>query len=302
MSRALRIANLAANEKKAILHSVFPSLVEILLARDPKDHGTSKKSWSNAIEAVAIYLFICKAFNMENEELEAIKEHLARPEDEQARPRTVLSFPKLMHKLYERMSESFLTAMDCPRKKNKPSVKPNAHCLFHLYYYRMRTGVPLYVTSAEAFESSYAPQQRAFWKGTKNVPKQILENTYSRLLTLKYFGARPRFRFRADDGKSKSNTCDFLAVHKDGHIYKLTSYDQRARTFKARRVRVKKWRPGLDNPLNQLPWELVGVHVFDHVEDDEVVVRKDDLTRKAMHCGNFLIEWKPEWLGSRADT
>ena len=58
----------------------------------------------------------------------------------------------------------------------------NVHMFSHLHEIRKRTGVPLWVTSAEDFESVYAVMRRCYWSGTKNTPKQILENYYLRIL------------------------------------------------------------------------------------------------------------------------
>ena len=56
-------------------------------------------------------------------------------------------------------------------------VVPNAHAFFHLLESRRRSG-PLASTSAEPFEGIYAILRRCFTAGTRNTPKQILENFY----------------------------------------------------------------------------------------------------------------------------
>ena len=46
---------------------------------------------------------------------------------------------------------------------------------------REETGFPLHATSAEDFESYYAVIRRSYTSGTRNVPKQILENGFMRI-------------------------------------------------------------------------------------------------------------------------
>ena len=54
------------------------------------------------------------------------------------------------------------------------------HLFYHLWEFRRRTG-PLWMTSAEAFESYYAVVRRCYTCGTRNIPKQILENIFMRI-------------------------------------------------------------------------------------------------------------------------
>ena len=49
---------------------------------------------------------------------------------------------------------------------------------------RKMSGVPLYATSAEPFESLYSVVRRSYHSGTRNIPKQVLENGY---LRIKYY-------------------------------------------------------------------------------------------------------------------
>ena len=46
---------------------------------------------------------------------------------------------------------------------------------------RQESGVPLYTTSAEPFESLYSVVRRSYHSGTRNVPKQVLENGFLRI-------------------------------------------------------------------------------------------------------------------------
>ena len=57
----------------------------------------------------------------------------------------------------------------------------NVHAFAHLYRARVETGVPLWATSAEEFEAFYSVVRRSYVSGTRNVPRQILENTYLRI-------------------------------------------------------------------------------------------------------------------------
>ena len=46
---------------------------------------------------------------------------------------------------------------------------------------RKASGVPLYESSAEPFESLYSVVRQAYHSGTRNIPKQILENGFLRI-------------------------------------------------------------------------------------------------------------------------
>ena len=73
---------------------------------------------------------------------------------------------------YRQFMEGF-----CERMKEKATI--NVHTFMHLLESRRRTG-PLWSTSTEPFEALYAVIRRCYQSGTRNVPKQILQNFYSR--------------------------------------------------------------------------------------------------------------------------
>lgn len=58
----------------------------------------------------------------------------------------------------------------------------NVHAFYHLHEVRERTQQPLHEASTEDFESQYAIVRRSFHGGTRNTPKQVLENMYMRLM------------------------------------------------------------------------------------------------------------------------
>ena len=76
------------------------------------------------------------------------------------------------------------------RLGKKPTLATaNVHSFSHLGRMREETGVPLWVTSAEMFEAHYSVVRRSYHAGTRNVPKQVLENGF---LRIKYGGYTSR--------------------------------------------------------------------------------------------------------------
>ena len=69
----------------------------------------------------------------------------------------------------------------------------NVHLFFHLWQARKQTGVPLWRTSAEPFEAMYAVARRCYFSGTRNVPKQIMENCYLRVKYECYFRSKVQY-------------------------------------------------------------------------------------------------------------
>ena len=57
-------------------------------------------------------------------------------------------------------------------------VHANAHLFWHLLDIRKKTG-PLMENSTEGYEAFYHRCLRGFRKGTRNVPKQIMESVYT---------------------------------------------------------------------------------------------------------------------------
>ena len=65
--------------------------------------------------------------------------------------------------------------------REKERATANVHCFSHLYRYRDEIGKPMWEWSAEFIEASYSVARRTYQSGTRNVPKQLLENGYLRL-------------------------------------------------------------------------------------------------------------------------
>ncbi len=114
-------------------------------------------------KAMTVYTFLVRLYNYDDERLQEVEEMLANMD---------MSLENLHHDFYRYFEAGF-----CAKVKQKVSI--NVHTFLHLLESRKRSG-PLWKTSAEDFESLYAILRRGYWAGTRNTPKQILENYYLR--------------------------------------------------------------------------------------------------------------------------
>ena len=80
--------------------------------------------------------------------------------------------------LHELFAQEFELGFCC-KAAHRPTA--NVHCFYHLWRMREMTGLPLWVSSAEAFEAYYSILRNCFTSGTRNVPKQLFENAHVRM-------------------------------------------------------------------------------------------------------------------------
>ena len=109
---------------------------------------------------MAVYTFLVRLYNYGDE-------HMA--ETEAALEEEGISLEQLHKEFYRHFQLGFCN-------DNKKAT-PNVHAFWHLLESRRRCG-PLWSTSAEPFESLYAVLQRCYKAGTRNTPKQVMENFY----------------------------------------------------------------------------------------------------------------------------
>ena len=113
-------------------------------------------------KALALYTFLVRLYFYDDDKMQQVESLL------HAGYQTTLE--ELHMDFYRKFELGFCVA-------SNHRVVPNAHAFFHLLESRRRTG-PLPDTSAEPFESLYAILRRCFRAGTRNTPKQIVENFY----------------------------------------------------------------------------------------------------------------------------
>ncbi len=86
-------------------------------------------------------------------------------------------------------------------------------------------------------------------------------------------------------------------VHRNRKIYHVEERD--GDDLRCKEVILKKVNQNYVDM--QLPFDMVGVHEYGGMKDDDVHVNVKDLTGKAMKCGAVLTEWLPEWTMSKMD-
>ena len=112
-------------------------------------------------KCLTIYCFLVRAHYQDDDVYQAIKQDLEEKN---------LDMEKL-HRLYYLLFESGF----CTRDKERCTI--NIHTFYHYHHARDSLG-PLWKTSAEPFESAYSILRRLYRCGTRNTPKQTLENFY----------------------------------------------------------------------------------------------------------------------------
>ena len=113
-------------------------------------------------QALSIYTFLVRLYFYEDEKFLHVEQDLINTYG--------TSLEELHDEFYRLFDEGF-----CNNIKEK--VVPNAHTFHHLLESRRRCG-PLPTTSAEPFEAIYSILRRCYRAGTRNTPKQILQNFY----------------------------------------------------------------------------------------------------------------------------
>ncbi len=114
--------------------------------------------------AITIYTFLIRLYNYEDERLQQAESVLMD---------SMNGTLEDLHKMFYKHFEDGFCAL--PREK----ITINVHTFMHLLASRRRNG-PLWQTSAEDIEGLFAVLRRCFHSGTRNIPKQILQNFYLR--------------------------------------------------------------------------------------------------------------------------
>ena len=120
-------------------------------------------------DAFAIYTFLVRLYNYSDERLAQVEAKLQEKQ---------MSLPQLHREFYRLFDSGFCKAY------SKNAV-PNVHTFSHLWQSRKKSG-PLWSTSSEPFEATYAVLRRCFRTGTPNTAKQILTNFYLREMYVQF--------------------------------------------------------------------------------------------------------------------
>jgi hypothetical protein len=262
----------SGNELGVLIMGTIPSLVSFMADNDDD-------AWQEARRAFAIFCFIVRAYNLSDEELQAIEERLRQHNT---------SFERLHEKFYKAFEEGF-----CELARQNPTI--NVHVFSHLYDIRKKTG-PLYQYSAEPFESLYAVMRRSYCPGTRNVPKQAMENVYLRIMYTAFHGKPLSWKMKPYSHPN-TRTDDSLALLQDGRLACVTEIE--GKVMRGSYLRVASTHLGLRDLV--LPWELVGCWKFERVLNTSITFTKKDIKAKAMRVGDFIISWPMEWLMSKRD-
>ena len=101
--------------------------------------------------------------------------------------------------------------------------------------------------------------------------------------------------------KQSKQVDDQYVVHKSGDVYAVQSVSVDGETLTSRLVEVEHFNT--DHVLGfSLPWRVVGVFKFVGLSNaGNAILRRKDITGKAMRCGELISWWKREWFASKID-
>ena len=130
--------------------------------------------------------------------------------------------------------------------------------------------------------------------GSPNITKSLIENFMLRKLSTNYSNLTRTLQVSSKDS-TKSKTQDCYLVTKTGRIFEVFE-----------EIEFKKWRcwPVVVRNWDQddLPWALVGVWLYDHVDKTQpCVIDEANVSGKAIHAGRFLTEFRNCWYSSKID-
>jgi len=116
---------------------------------------------------MAVYTFLVRLYFYDNDTLDDVVEQLARD----------MNCDRPMETLHSGFYNLFYEGF-CDKPNRREIPFPNLHVFYHAYLSRKKSGRPWHETSTEAFEAKFANIPRFCKPGTRNIPKQILENSY----------------------------------------------------------------------------------------------------------------------------
>ena len=158
----------------------------------------------------------------------------------------------------------------------------------------METGVPLWRTSAEPFEGQYAIVRRCYKSGTRNLPLQVLQNTFTRVKHVSFYGKKKKMLVHKAT-KSKRIANDLILLKDDSFAQVMND----TTPYHAHPILTSVYQPDLGF---RLPWHVTLLHTYRGVDTMTMrIVNEDEIVGKALLCGNVLSGNYQEWFMSKKD-
>ena len=146
---------------------------------------------------------------------------------------------------------------------------------------RLKTGVPLWRTSAEPFEGQYAIVRRCYQSGTRNLPLQVMQNSFTRVKHVSVYGRKRRMVVQKAT-KSKRIADDIVLLKDDSFAQVVTD----TAPYHAHPVRTSVYQPDLGF---RLPWHVTLLHTYRGVDTMTTrIITEDEIVGKGLICGDIL--------------
>ena len=129
---------------------------------------------------------------------------------------------------------------------------------------------------------------------------QALENTYLRLLFSNQTG-EPGLLVEPLNPR-RSHTRDDIIHTFDGGHFQIVEETIRNWQYRCHPISVSDWVPKLGQDLEDLPWSLAGVNIFNYIDETvSVLIDKDEIRGKSIIMGQFINDWRTAWICSKYD-
>lgn len=259
-TRKIDMFNMKASEWQT-LDSFFFVPMALMLEED--------RPGRRAAKLLAKYAFLVRALYSDDETFEEI-------DDEMGLDRMLTSFCLEYISLYGDWVNSY-----------------NLHTFTHILDCRRRTGA-LWKTSTSVFESSYSILTKCYYKGASNVPKQILENFYSRDRARHVCAETNRRSPHVKPGNNMRS--DDSLVKAFGDYYRVEAASVRQGEFQCRKLFTKPLDTS-DSLELDYNWSMVGIRTNTGRESSHVkIIKYTDMQCNLVSVADLLIEAPREWL------
>lgn len=160
----------------------------------------------------------------------------------------------------------------------------NIHMMCHLK--EIRSQGKLTDTSTFAQESYYGEMRNSYVTGTCSTGKQIITNAYIKR-QLPHNSCRKRILYRA---KETSRTCDrYFYIHANG-TYKFYAIKKENEdgTLVCTRIGKRLYNPP-ETIAENLSWNTIGVFKFSTFTENEIIIKRSEVTGKAIIVNNIIM-------------
>ena len=151
----------------------------------------------------------------------------------------------------------------------------------------MRHNGPLTSTSTFAFESFYGDMRNAFVPGTTSPLKQIMTKILMKRILEHHCCELPIF-FSPRTSSLEDNSLIYCWNHDKHDMYLIKEIMDDGENFICKKLETV---PHVFQEIPPLNWSRIGVYLKGPVQEEDVVVRKKDVSGKVIQVGKYVMTW-----------